>query len=533
MIAASFLPFGLFMRSSASRLYALYGLCTAVALCALLAFWYSLGRPVVLGDAVAPGQRLQCASYSPFGKDQSPFDQPLALRQAQLESDLAMLSQHFSCLRTYSMTGLEQLPALARAHGLKLMLGAWVNSNPVDTQKELDALVRAANANPDVVSAVIVGNEVLLRKEATGERMAELIRQVKGRVRQPVTYADVWEYWTLYPQVAPEVDFITVHLLPYWEDVPYGVDTALAHVQAIHDDFAQRFAPTPVMVGETGWPSQGRRRDTAEPGRVNQARFVRGFVQLADRLGWQYNLIEAIDQPWKRNNEGAVGGYWGLFDADRQDKGVLTGPVSDVPQWRLWWVVSAALLVATLILAGRPRTPRAALAVPWLGAVAGASLACWARQVMAEARYLGEWAWMIGLGVLSLVMLADAALRLGARRENPLANWRAYWALVAGFGMAVETLWMVFDPRYRDFATAGLLVPVLCLLWRPASLPSPTARLLALVCAVGVPLQLLREGWHNPYAWGWAVLTGAMAWALAPKRTLTPGILRRSTPHPP
>jgi exo-beta-1,3-glucanase (GH17 family) len=503
------------MHSSASRVSFVYALCCALALAALAAFWYSLGRPVPMADAVAPGQRLQCASYSPFGKDQSPFDRPLAIRQHQLESDVAVLSKQFSCLRTYSMTGLEQLPAIARAHGVKLMLGAWVNSNPADTQKELDALVRAANANRDVVTAVIVGNEVLLRKEATGERMAALIRQVKAQVKQPVTYADVWEYWTLYPQVAPEVDFITLHLLPYWEDVPHGVDTALAHVRAIHDDFAQRFAPKPVMVGETGWPSQGRRRETAEPGPVSQARFVRGFVQMADRLGWHYNLIEAIDQPWKRNNEGAVGGYWGLFDADRQSKGVLAGPVSNRPHWREALAASVLVLLAVLLLAGRPRSARAALALPCLGAVAGASLACWVEQTLVEARYLGEWAWMISLGLLSLAMLADTALRLGTRRYDPFERWALLLPMAAGFAMAVETLWMVFDPRYRNFATAGLLVPVLCLLWRPLPLPLPSLRLLAVVYAVGAALQLLREGWQNPYAWGWIALTAVLAWVFA------------------
>ncbi|WP_263260855.1 beta (1-6) glucans synthase [Pseudomonas sp. RIT-PI-S] len=508
------------MRSTTPRLSPLWGMSTFLALCALLGFWYFQGRPVALPDATLPGQRLQCASYSPFGKDQSPFDQPLAIRQSQLDSDLAVLSTRFSCLRTYSMTGLETLPELARAHGLKLMLGAWVNSDPADTQKELDALVAAANAYPDVVQAVIVGNEVLLRKEATGERMAALVRQVKARVHQPVTYADVWEYWTLYPQVAPEVDFITVHLLPYWEDVPYGVGTALAHVQAIHDDFARRFAPKPVMIGETGWPSQGRRRETAEPGPVNQARFVRGFVHLADRLGWQYNLIEAIDQPWKRNNEGAVGGYWGMFDADRQDKGVLFGPISNLPGWRGWLAGSALLTLALLAVAGRPRSRRAGLALPWISAAAAASLACWARQTSVDARYLGEWAWALGLGALSLAMLADAVLQLGSlagwrqRALGMLGRYRRPLALAAGFAMAVEVLWMVFDPRYRNFATAGLLIPVLCLVWRPVQLPRPSARLLAAVCAAGVPLQLLREGWQNPYAWAWAVLSGAMAYGL-------------------
>jgi glucan 1,3-beta-glucosidase len=191
------------------------------------------------------------------------------------------------------------------------MLGAWVNANPVDTDKEIDLLIAAANANPDVVSAVIVGNEALLRKEVTGERLAELINKVKSQVKVPVTYADVWEFWLQHPQIAPAVDFLTIHLLPYWEDDPRGIDAALAHVADVRQVFGNRFAPKDILIGETGWPSEGRQRETAVPSRVNEARFIRGFVALAEANGWHYNLIEAFDQPWKRASEGAVGGYWG------------------------------------------------------------------------------------------------------------------------------------------------------------------------------------------------------------------------------
>jgi exo-beta-1,3-glucanase (GH17 family) len=108
-----------------------------------------------------------------------------------MDADLGLLSKSFECIRTYSMTGLEALPDLARKHGLKLMIGAWVNSNQVDTAKEVDLLIASANANADVVTAVIVGNETLLRKEVTGAQLAKLINKVKSQVKQPVTYADV------------------------------------------------------------------------------------------------------------------------------------------------------------------------------------------------------------------------------------------------------------------------------------------------------------------------------------------------------
>ena len=167
------------------------------------------------------------------------------------------------------------------------MSGAWVSPNPVDTAKEVEALIASANANPDVISAVIVGNETLLRKEVTPARLVMLINQVKSQVKQPVTYADVWEFWLQHPEIAPAVDFLTIHLLPYWEDDPAGIDQAVNHVAQIRQVFGNKFAPKDILIGETGWPSEGRQRETALPSRVNEARFIRGFVTQAEQNGWK------------------------------------------------------------------------------------------------------------------------------------------------------------------------------------------------------------------------------------------------------
>ncbi|VFB19729.1 glycoside hydrolase family protein [Pseudomonas fragi] len=47
---------------------------------AIAGFWYGLGQPVILPDAATPTHKLQCASYTPFDKDQSPFEQHIAER---------------------------------------------------------------------------------------------------------------------------------------------------------------------------------------------------------------------------------------------------------------------------------------------------------------------------------------------------------------------------------------------------------------------------------------------------------------------
>ncbi len=491
-----------------------------LGLLALCGYWYGLGRPVHLPDVASASHKLQCASYTPFDKDQSPFDQPFKLRPQRMDADLALLATRFECIRTYSMTGLEALPDLARKHGLKLMIGAWVNSNPVDTEKEVDLLIASANANPDVVSAVIVGNEALLRKEVTGAQLARLILKVKAGVKQPVTYADVWEFWLKHPEIAPAVDFLTIHLLPYWEDDPSNIDAALNHVAEVRQVFGNRFAPKDVLIGETGWPSEGRQRETALPSRVNEAKFIRGFVALAEHNGWHYNLIEAFDQPWKRASEGAVGGYWGLFDADRQDKGILAGPVSNLPYWPLWLGVGGLILLGTLVLGGRPRDHRAALLLPLLGAVAACSIGTWGELARATSRFAGEWCWAALLLGLNLLVLAHAALALSPRQGWRLKAFdalekRAGWLLTAaGFAAAVMMLELVFDPRYRSFPSAALLLPALVYLCRPVRVPRREIALLTFIVGAGIAPQLYQEGLANQQAWGWALVSLLMVAAL-------------------
>ncbi|WP_144966834.1 beta (1-6) glucans synthase [Pseudomonas sp. DE0010] len=508
------------MPSSPRLLTCLYTLACLIGLLGLGGLWYGLGRPVDLPDAANATHKLQCASYTPFDKDQSPYDQPMQLRPARMDADLALLAERFQCIRTYSMSGLEAIPALARKHGLKVMLGAWVNAHPADTDREVALLIAAANANPDVVSAVIVGNETLLRKEVTGKRLAELIARVKRQVSVPVTYADVWEFWLQHPEIAPEVDFLTIHLLPYWEDEPRGIDDALAHVADIRRQFGERFAPKDILIGETGWPSEGRQRETALPSRVNEARFIRGFVAMAEHNGWRYNLIEAFDQPWKRANEGAVGGYWGLYDADRQDKGILEGPVSNLPDWPTWWLGCAALAALMLCMAGRPRTRTGAWAMPLLAMFGAACLGLWGELMRSHARFAPEWVWAGLLAGLNVLVLARALLHL-AQPSGVRGRWSDWLQkraggllLLAGFAGAVSTLAMVFDPRYRSFPSAALALPALVFVLWPVLTRRREAILLAGIIGLGILPQLLIEGMNSGQAWRWAAVSALMTAAL-------------------
>lgn len=524
-------------------------LCGVIAYgCALLllsGIWYLLGQPQAVEPAgLTASQKLQCVSYAPFEQDQSPFefDQGMVISSQRIETDLALLSQRFDCVRTYSVTGLEEVPAQAQKFGLKVLLGAWVSSDPVATQKELEKVIVLAKQYPTVVRAVVVGNEALLRKEVTGAQLARYIRQVKEALPEvPVTYADVWEFWLKHPEIAPATDFITIHILPYWEDDPASIDEAVAHIKTVRLDVARQIPAKEILIGETGWPSAGRMREGALPSIENQARFIRGFIQLAEQEGWQYNLIEAFDQPWKRVNEGAAGGYWGIYDTHRADKGVLFGDVSHYPQWRMLLLLStfAAALCLPLLFRDRDRTLSASRWAVLAGVMtAGALLlALQADQFSQSARNGWEYGWAALILSLSLgcYLLTIHALA-GGQGNQPLsiahsldfraAKTRVDPELLNGwvrsgllFCVLVESTGFIFNARYLSFNNFAFVLPAvayLLLFVRPvATLGNRSVeRYIALFLSLSAGFILLNETPLNLQADLWVLISLLLAYPL-------------------
>ena len=299
--------------------------------------WAWLGSPVAMPPSpLATGEKLYCISYAPFRGSQTPLDISTHISAAQIEADLSRLAKITDCVRTYSVDfGLDQIAGIAARHGLKVMQGLWLSSYPERNRFQIETAVALANRYPGTIRSIVVGNEVLLRGEMSAEDLAATIRAVKARVSVPVTYADVWEFWLRNRDVAAAADFVTIHILPYWEDFPIPARDAAAHVDSIRRRVAAAFPGKEVIIGEVGWPSAGRMREGALPSPANQARVIQDVLALAKRQNFHVNVIEAFDQPWKRVLEGTVGGHWGLLDdATRTPKFAWGQAVSNHPLWR-------------------------------------------------------------------------------------------------------------------------------------------------------------------------------------------------------
>lgn len=496
-----------------------------LALAALLAWVYGQTRPVAMHDLhLAAGEKLKCVSYAPYHlPDQTPFDKTLRITREQIAADMSALAKITECVRLYSVDqGLDQVPDVARELGMKVLLGAWIGFDRKKNAAELDRAIAIANEYRDVVRALIVGNEVLLRRERSVDEMRTLIDYAKSRSQVPVTYADVWEFWMRYDSLAASVDFVTVHILPFWEDEPVDIEHALQHVAQIHDKVGTHFGK-PILIGETGWPSEGRRREESRPSPANQARYIREFVHQAHEHGWNYNLIEAIDQPWKRRLEGTVGGYWGMLDADLKPKFPLAGPVADRQSMRAPLAGSAigAALAFVIAILNRRRAGGGATriaAASAIGAVGGLlAVLHWEHGVLA---YRDELEWAV-LGGVALIASASALL-LAAWDGSRLPTARSAWhglrrrhlpspaellGLARGvlvFAAAVAALLLFADARYRDFPSLLYLAPALAfgtlaLLGNAGGRAERICAGFIVVCAAG---RWLPEP-ANPQAIGW------------------------------
>jgi len=447
-----------------------------IAAIAAFAGWWLANRPrPVQAEWDKP---LASVSFAPFRRGESPLTKRYP-SPAQVESDIKSLVGRTEGIRTYtSREGLEVVPELAAKYGLKVTLGAWLGRDAGINDAETNALIAEANAHPDSVQRVIVGNEVLLRRDLTAEQLIAQIRKVKAAIKQPVSYADVWAFYLQNPEVGREVDYITIHILPFWEDEPMAVRDIEAHSMDVIDQIRAKFPGKPILIGEVGWPSLGRDRGPAVVDQTNQADLVRQIANIAARHGFDYNIVEAFDQPWKSELENTVGAAWGILDEARQPKFPMTGPVPPVPDWRIraHWAVGLGL-VMTLLFGGRVRFPLAfAVAAQILAALLVTGIF---HDVAVSFRpWQNYWlALRIGLPVLvflaslirlrdwladpSLVLQGAPAAFFGKAPILARDPWRGQvWLVLSAFYAVGWTGFLLFDGRYRDIPEFDFAVPV-------------------------------------------------------------------------
>ncbi len=417
---------------------------------------------------------------------------------AEIRSDLDMLAPHTRAVRTYSSTqGLQNVPQLAAQAGLRVTAGAWLGGSLDDAEwqgnlpdasngkryrervaararnsAELAAIIDIARKNSNI-DGLVLANEAIYRGEtilfdnetlspeevslvrAAAQvskaeetrvkerinvgRLIKAIRDVKRQVSVPVTTGEIWSVWRDHPELVAAVDYIAVHILPYWEGAPdqSAVDAAIGG----YNQLRQMYPGKRIVIAEFGWPSAGYNFKLAQPGHFEQAHVIRDFIARANAMGIDYNIIEAFDQPWKIS-EGSVGAYWGLFNDSLKQKFSWTGAITD-PDFRKLALIAVLLgVLFSLPLVTMSVTLTESLVLATAAHVVGA----WFAAVFAfwNGHYFvwGE-AFALGLGVVLLVPLVLIAM---TRIEEIAA---------IAFGRKPRRLLQVASPSLVPDAQAG------------------------------------------------------------------------------
>jgi exo-beta-1,3-glucanase (GH17 family) len=242
----------------------------------------------------------------------------------EIEADMPTLASLTGYIRIYSATGpAEAIVQAAQAANLCVALGIDLSSDPAANAREMMAGVRLASNS--TVHALIVGNEVLQNGVLSEQQLRSDIDQVRAQLGRavPITVADTDTAWLQHPDLARDVDFITVHIYPFWQGV--SIESALQSLDQAYTRLQKAFPGKQIVIGETGWPSAGPPYEAAIPSAANQARYVSEFINWAQAKHVQYFYFDAFDEDWKIHEMG-VGTHWGLY----QQNGELKPALNDI-----------------------------------------------------------------------------------------------------------------------------------------------------------------------------------------------------------
>jgi cellulose synthase/poly-beta-1,6-N-acetylglucosamine synthase-like glycosyltransferase/exo-beta-1,3-glucanase (GH17 family) len=399
---------------------------------------------------------LPSASYTAF-EPRHTVD--IAADSDKVRADMKKLASLTRAVRLYGSTeGAELVPPIAAEFGLKVTLGVWLDKDAERNKREIDAAIDLARHNSNVIG-IVVGNETIFRgeqvpienlvpptepgivsEEATRilseerqrlldaqaqpqdkraeaidwanaennvHRLIRLIQQIRKSVNVPVTTGEIWNIWRDHPQLGYSVDFIAAHVLPYWEN--FTSNQAVDQAVSMYELLRKQFPGKRIMIAEFGWPSAGYNLLNADPGPFQQAVVLRNFVARAEAMGMEYNIVEAVDQPWKFT-EGGVGPYWGFLNAEREPKFAWTGPVVNENYWKL---ATIAVLVGILLSLPILRLARPTVMQSLMLSAAANGVGAWVATVFAY--WAGHYfvfgsAFALTLGLILLVPLVLIAM---------------------------------------------------------------------------------------------------------------------------
>ncbi len=248
--------------------------------------------------------------FSPYVEGQDTGD---ILSENQIIRRLDIITPHAQWIRSFSCTeGNELIPEIAHKKGLKTVVGAWISNDKERNEKEIQSLIKLAEAG--LVDIAAVGNEVLHREEIAEQELIGYIQRVRAALPDsiPVGYVDAYYQFLDRPALVEVCDVILANCYPFWE----GADNnfALNYLNRMIELTQLSSNGKKVIITETGWPSKGENIEAAVPSRLNAMKYFIAVQEWAERKDIEMFYFSSFDESWKIKQEGEVGAGWGIWD---------------------------------------------------------------------------------------------------------------------------------------------------------------------------------------------------------------------------
>lgn len=253
--------------------------------------------------------------FSPYEDGQNPGDQ---LSETQIHRRMQLIRPYTKWIRSFSCTdGNELIPKIAHEYGIKTLVGSWLGHDAEINNLEVENLIKIANEG--YVDIAAVGNEVMYRGDLSEDELLQHIFKVKAAIPNiPVGYVDAYYEFEDHPRVSEACDVILANCYPYWEGC--HSDYSLLYMKDMYNRAVRIARGKPVIISETGWPSQGTGLQGAIPSPENFIKYFINTQKWAAEDGVKIFYFSSFDESWKVGAEGDVGAYWGLWNAKEKIK---------------------------------------------------------------------------------------------------------------------------------------------------------------------------------------------------------------------
>lgn len=261
--------------------------------------------------------KISGLSFSPYLEGQDPGEKSVITEQ-QIADRLEIIRPYTHWIRTFSTTlGNEEVPRIAHEKGIKTLVGAWIDGDEVNNEKEIENIIKIAKMG--YVDLIAIGNEVLLREDLEVEQLISYIKQVKKAVPHiPVGYVDAYYMFFNYPEIVEACDVVYANCYPFWEHC--ALDIAVEYMKKMYELAKKSANGKPVVISETGWPTKGEQYGGAIPSYANAMRYFIHTYEWAQKEDIHLFYFSSFDEAWKISHEGEYGAYWGIWDKDGKYK---------------------------------------------------------------------------------------------------------------------------------------------------------------------------------------------------------------------